>query len=89
MLGLLREVRNFVLFKIHCYVVQRTLNKNINFYFILLSQIYIYIYIYIYQAQTINESLAIQITPIIFAIIFHLTHLGTNYILMLTENIFI
>ena len=31
MLGLLREVRNFVLFRIHGCVVQRSLNKNIIF----------------------------------------------------------
>ena len=30
-LELLREVRNFVLFKIHGCVVQRSLNENINF----------------------------------------------------------
>ena len=37
-LGLLREVRNFILFRIHGYVVQRSLNENIIFCFILLSQ---------------------------------------------------
>ena len=37
-LGLLREVRNFVLFKIHGCVVQRSLNENMNFCFILLQQ---------------------------------------------------
>ena len=37
-LGLLREVRNFVLFKIHGCVVQRSLNENMNFCFILLPQ---------------------------------------------------
>ena len=37
-LGLLREVRNFVLFKIYGCVIQRSLNENINFCFILLSQ---------------------------------------------------
>ena len=30
-LGLLREVRNFVLFRIYGCVVQRSLNENINF----------------------------------------------------------
>ena len=30
-LGLLREVRNFILFKIHSCVVQRSLNENIIF----------------------------------------------------------
>ena len=31
-LGLLREARNFVLFRIYDYVVQRSLNENIIFY---------------------------------------------------------
>ena len=37
-LGLLREIHNFVLFRIHGYVVQRSLNENIIFCFIVLSQ---------------------------------------------------
>ena len=37
-LGLLREVYNFVLFRHHDYVVQQSLNENINFCFILLPQ---------------------------------------------------
>ena len=37
-LGLLREVRNFVLFRIHGCMVQRSLNENIIFCFILLPQ---------------------------------------------------
>ena len=36
--GLLREVHNFVLFRHHDYVVQQSLNENINFCFILLPQ---------------------------------------------------
>ena len=39
-LGLLREVHNFVLFRIHGCVLQRSLNENINFCFILLPQNY-------------------------------------------------
>ena len=39
-LGLLREVRNFDLFIIHSCVVQRSLNENIVFCFILLPQNY-------------------------------------------------
>ena len=41
-IGLLREVRNFVLFRIYDYVVQRSLNENINFV------------LYIAYAKTIN-----------------------------------
>ena len=37
-LGLLREVRNFILFRIHGCVVQWSLNENIIFCFILLPQ---------------------------------------------------
>ena len=37
-LRLLREVRNFVLFRIHDCVIQRYLNENIIFCFILLPQ---------------------------------------------------
>ena len=37
-LGLLREVRNFVLFRIHGCMVQRSLNENIIFCFILLPR---------------------------------------------------
>ena len=36
--GLLREVHNFVLFRIYGCVVQRSLNENMIFHFILLSQ---------------------------------------------------
>ena len=36
--GLLREIRNFVLFIIYDCVVQWSLNENINFYFILLHK---------------------------------------------------
>ena len=37
-LGLLREVRNFVLFRIYGCVVQQSLNENMIFRFILLPQ---------------------------------------------------
>ena len=37
-LGLLREVHNFVLFRIHGCVVQRSLNENMIFCFTLLQQ---------------------------------------------------
>ena len=37
-LGLLREVCNFVIFRIHGCVLQRSLNEDINFCFILLPQ---------------------------------------------------
>ena len=37
-LGLLREIRNFVLFRIHGCALQRSLNEDINFCFILLPQ---------------------------------------------------
>ena len=38
MLGLLKKIYNFILFKIYGYVVQQFLNVNINFYFILFPQ---------------------------------------------------
>jgi len=40
-LGLLREVRNFVLFRIHSCVVQRSLNENIFFVYIASAKVYI------------------------------------------------
>lgn len=68
MLGLLREVRNFALFKIHGYVVQRSLNENMIFVLYCFRKSYQliqgYIYIYIYKKKKYNKMrVSVKVIP--------------------------